>query len=301
MKKANLILLFALATFSSFGQKIRFTDSTNVWEILNIVTDATTGPFAGYELLNDTGSLIFDSKKYRRISLSYVIEDTINNKVFIRYFNTMTGSLDTSDELLYDYNWAVGDTVRYFHPGWHSSVYWVAAIDSTQINSIWYKVWHFEGSGPSYNVIEGIGCTNKFDYPVNPYPPFEFSSQLICFSNQRATYPLSNPISSWGVLGDIYLNNTTSCDNPLGIKDVSKHKTELYPNPIDNTTKIAFPYNVSGSLIILNVIGQAVVNLPFTNKNELLIGDKITSPGLYYYRMTDEQGGKVFSGKFVKQ
>jgi hypothetical protein len=44
-----------------------------------------------------------------------------------------------------------------------------------------------------------------------------------------------------------------------------------------------------------------VSNTLFANKTELLIVDKVTLPGIYYYRVTDNITGETFSGKFVRQ
>ncbi len=308
MKKANLILLFALATLSSFGQKIRFSDSTNTWRWFEC--SHTTLPIICNTLHDSySGTIYFDTHKYIKYGMSYIREDTATGIVYIRYWIPCTAVMDTTDRVLYNYNWSVGDTVWPIHFCFGALVSWVTTIDSTKINSRWYKVWHFQGRDTTiassyfvYNVIEGIGCTNGIDYPINPYTPFENSQQLICFSNQGNTDSLNIPVSSWGIDHTIYFDNSISCaTHTLKVNKLFSQNREssIIPNPIDNTTKIAFPYNISGSLTVLNSIGQVVVNMPFTNKDELLIGDKITAPGLYYYRVTDEGNGKVFSGKFV--
>ena len=227
----------------------------------------------------------------------YCREDTVAGKVYIKYPSGM--HVDTNEQVLYDYNWRVGDTVRTFTSGIGATVSWVYQMDSTQINGICYKVWHFTGDA-RYNVIEGLGCTNGLNYPMFPYPPFEDSRQLICFRDQYGSYPLSNPVSSWGMLGDLYFDNFFSC-NPsvLGIDKTSSQDVSISPNPITHDTKITFSKLISsGTLTISNILGQHIVDCSFTNRSEFPIGDLINLKGIYIYRITDNQSGNIFLGKF---
>ena len=230
MKRIFLISLFMIVvsgTFS-FGQKIKFSDSTNVWEMLRCSFDVNV-TCQRVENARDTGrywtDTVFNGKSYFRIHssdlLNFYREDTINKKVFIRYYNTIFGTLDTVDEILYDYKWQLGDTVRYHQMGYMSTVAWVSNIDSTQISGMWYKVWHFyvtdSVSHPilaNYSVIEGIGCTNGLTFPVNSLqaaPWWEISLQLICFSNSGVSPHLSNPVSTHGISGSVNFDNNFSC------------------------------------------------------------------------------------------
>jgi hypothetical protein len=257
------------------------------------------------------GSVTFDSGKYLKLGTSYVREDTVANKVFIKYFDHITGTLDSADRILYDYNWKSGDTANRFISD-DSHISWVTGVDSTRINGIWYKVWSLESSdseshhfiGNSFNnIIEGIGCTNGLLYPLYPYSPFENSDQLVCFQNNGNAYPLSNSVSSWGLLGNIYFDDSVSCSLPaLGLQKVANNNGALVvsPNPITGSSKITLSYTISaGSLVISNYLGQLILNTTFQNKDKLLIGDKINTPGMYFYRASDNESGQVFSGKFI--
>ena len=314
MKKALWITLLILACFSSFAQKIRFSDSTNQWTWLFCSIDGGQ-PIWLYSYLsfeNYSGTVIINSHEYLGLGSSLIREDTIANKVFIRYYNTSTSTLDTVDEVLYDYNLSVGDTIKHYVSDYFSTS-WVTSIDSTLINGIWYKVWHFSGNlvtpgyfigGFAYNVIEGIGCTNGLTYPYNPAPPFEASDQLVCFQNMGDSPPLSNPVTSWGVAIIVYFDDSASCAmHPLDISKLNnKNKiTSIFPNPIDRTSKIVLPDKGSGTLAVFNDLGQMIFCSTFEHKAELLIGDKINVPGIYFYRITDNEGARQYSGKFVFQ
>ena len=144
-----------------------------------------------------------------------------------------------------------------------------------------------------FDVIEGIGCTDDPIFPLFPLN-FEAGTQLFCFNTNSTTPTVSPKVSG-------YFDNTTSCT--LGVDQITpKSKTTtIYPNPIDETSKIVFSNNIStGSVTVVNDIGQVVLNIPFQNKDDLLIGDKINVPGIYFYRVTDNNNGQVLSGKFVK-
>jgi hypothetical protein len=296
MKKAILILLLALATLSSFGQKIRFTDSTNVWTWYQFGCGGDdhvwkyVSRYGGDSTVNST-----TYKKLYNYNIglypTLVREDTITKKVIFLH-------TDSTEKILYDYNLQMGDTFASIR-----TAHIVDSVDSVEINGIPYKYWHLHDTALSglspfadYFFIEGVGCTNEPLYPINPYF-FEDCFVLTCFTNKGTLPLLTHKVPP-------HFDNDTSCTLTFGLdinNPARNKKVNLYPNPIDNSCKIVFLYNLSGNILLLNSIGQIIVNLPFTNENELLIGDKITVSGLYYYRVTDEQNGKVFSGKFVRQ
>ena len=207
---------------------------------------------------------------------------------------------DTSEMVLYDYSLQVGDTFRT-----PFSNHYVSDIDSVMINSNWYKVWSLVQCAPftyifgNYDVIEGIGCTFGIDYGITPLTFSETGTYLRCFANDGTNPALSTKVSG-------FFNNTTSCSSTFGV-GVGVHNVEsnsttatLFPNPIDESSKIVLPQTIqSGTLVILNGIGQTIVNTSFQNKDELVIGNVVNTAGIYYYRITDNQSGSVFSGKFM--
>ena len=306
MKNALFIALFFLLSTASYGQKIHFSDSTNVWKVKKF----WYGPGVvntSYITLSYSGSIIIDSRKYQILGGEYIHEDTVANKVYIR---TPT---DTIENLLYDYNLMPGDTQKNIvnqSPFILSN--WITRIDSTQINGKWYKVWYFEGNSSwpgileTYIVVEGIGSILGFDYPINTTlqeSAGQFNEQVLCFRNSNAAYALSNPVfvvDNYAPSYNYTFDNATSCT--LATNQITKKSSSatIIPNPINETIKIVFSYNIpSGSLVVLNDIGQVVVNTTFQDKEELLIGDKISVPGIYFYRLTDGLGDKTFTGKFI--
>jgi hypothetical protein len=259
--------------------------------------------------------------QYLVTSIGSVLVRQDGNKVYL------VDNADSLERLVYDFDLELYDTAYVNYPQ-DKYTAWVTSIDSTQLMGQWYKVWHFEGIDSvlfypdsarpiSYNVIEGIGCTNGPYYPANAYNRAAFSQQLLCFNNDmNITSGLSNAVIAYGYDYQSYYDNDSSCiefyaDHSTGPIIISEGVAEIAqaagnaiiaPNPTDNTSKIVFPYKVAdGRLTILNQVGQVIHSVPFSNKNEIGIGELIQTTGMYYYRVTDEQSGKVFSGKFIRQ
>jgi len=312
MKRPLLISLLIFLSFLSFGQKIHLTDSTNSWTFLSI-SEGPGGPYIYSDQEYYSGDTVVNGNKYRKFSGSCLREDTNTHKV---YLNTLYP--DSTDILLYDYNLQVDDTLSFgvntSGSGHDTSSSWVILIDSTQINGLWYKIWYFKGyympavtyDPYYYTVIEGIGCINGIGFPLDKELQYgNPSEQLTCFENNGTIYPLSKPVPDYGLISsyDFNFDNATSCEK-LGVNQInSRSKTcSLFPNPINESSKIVLPYNItSGSLVIVNDVGQEIINMPFQNKEELLIGDQIKVPGIYCYRVRDNQSGATFSGKFVHE
>jgi len=318
MKKTFFLCLFVLFAFSSFGQKIRFTDSTNKWKVYqDIVRDHLPDLiclynewFAGDTTINfQHYQILLSNNPCYWLDTAYIREDTFLNKVFILRNDT--------EQVFMDYTLQLGDSIVYFGADYGRCAYFVDSLDSVVIDGNWYKVWDFypcltcNSSAfrlPQYKIMEGIGCLyGSFFLKLQNLDLISLSmSQLRCFSNKGSNPGLSNPIvecpyPSTG-MGAFYYDNGSSCT--VGVNQVAKKTASatVDPNPIDQSSKIVFPSNISSaSVAVFNDLGQTVINLPFQNKDEILIGDKIKVPGIYYYRVMDNEKGTVYSGKSLKQ
>ena len=302
MKKTLLLVLLFLASFSSFGQKIRFSDSTNKW-LCWLLALQLAPPIIEPDTFTYSGTMVLNGMTYLKLiqnsnyCIGYFREDTTSKKVFI----ITLPLIDSNEYVLYDYTLQVGDTFKYPNTVSH----YVSAIDSVTINGQWYKTWHLVptkdttlgyGVQNDYDVIEGIGSIQFPLFPSNP-TTFESSFVLTCFSNNNTTSPVNPKV------GRIF-NNTSSCDLTFGLKTTNmtlqSNKPLVNPNPITESSKIQLPYSIpSGSLTITNTLGQITAQIAFQNKQELPIGDLIKAPGVYFYRVTDNSIGETYSGKFV--
>ncbi len=298
MKRPLLFLLLVLISVNVFGQKIHFCDSTNVWGTIwsswnePFVHNAYSHFSSGKETVKGIEYLVLTRGSLMVNQQVLVREDTLNGLV---YYLTE----DSTDEVLYNYNWNIGDTVHYsYNSKYHSYFYMVKSIDSVKTNTVFHKVWKLqflpvtnEGAYQTYFIIEGIGST------IGPagglYPSaFETDEKLSCFTN-RSNTPIILPSVD-------YFDNNTSCT--LSIQDVSASQpASVHPNPVTPFSRIRLPYEMrSGVVKIINAVGQVIWQRTITNEKEIWIGDKIDVPGVYYYKITDNDG-KLLQGKLNKE
>ena len=320
MKRIILLAAFFLLCISSFAQKIQFSNPTNTWSFIDstvgcCIPTPLTYTTSYYDSLSTTYNGYTYQHIYSYVASCYVRQD--GDKVY-------TLGDDSVERLMYDFNIGLHDTMRTIYP-LDTFVTWVTLIDSTQLAGIWYKVWHFEGTEGNgyftdsvrpvkYNVIEGIGCTNGVYYPADPYSLEAFSSQLLCFNNNSGiSTGLSSPVTAYGYTYSSSYDNDSSCAefyavhtvtliDASGVRQLANQNNTVtaIPDPMSATGKLVFANNISsGTVVIINQVGQAITTIPFQNKNAILIGDQIKVPGIYYYRVTDNLSGQVFSGKFV--
>lgn len=302
MKRPLLFLLLLLFSYNVFGQRIRFCDTGNVWKIKSTYYGGPISSSIGNFLLKGGFDTVYHNVHYLAVlyGVGYYLlrEDTIQGKVYFVALPNYGGSqIDTNEAILYDYNWKAGDTiVRKFDNEHYKHL--VAGVDFVTIRSESYKVWHFKDidtgitlpSG-NFDVIEGIGSIDHPFFPARPMR-FELGSQLLCFSNNGTT-PIVSPAVD-------YFDNAISCT--LAVDELQKSQpASVYPNPITPSTRISLPYMMKNGIVqIINTIGQVIWQRAVTNEKEVWIGDKITVDGMYYYRLSDESSGSVFTGKLKK-
>jgi len=306
----KLLLAFLILGFSlsSFAQKIHFTDTTNIWRELHPQYNAPYPELLYYNTYSFIRHSTIDSVDYKLFNFGeeylgvapggsfFIREDTILKKVFVR---DLTGD---SDLVLMDYNLNVGDT--FTTP---NNQFVVIAIDSTLINSVWYKVWSFSEEFPyewgpyTINVIEGIGCIQDPSYMlwdlsgcVECTPP-----SMYCFSNNGITPPLIPPVS--------FLNNTTSCSTFPALHtnqlQPSHDKMTLYPNPATTSLTIQSTCQLTiqstnqpiNQIAITNLLGQTLYTQNY-NTGQIQIDVSNLPTGMYFVKIN---GSEV--RKFVKE
>lgn len=320
MKRLLLFSTFILLAVSSFAQKIQFGNITNKWHIYDSTVGCCIPVITAYNTVRyDSITVNHNGHTYQYLMtklLSALIREDAG-KVYV------LDNYDSTERVMYDFTLGLYDTMRTNYPG-NRYVAWVTNIDSTYLQGYWYKVWHFEGRdtntyysdsvrGVVYNVIEGIGCTNGPFYPSNPYSVSSFSQHLYCFNNNsNITSGLSNPVLAYGWGYTTNYDNDSTCtafysalSAPV-IRDVTnvnellrRDISSVVPNPADASARILLPFKTSGTMTIYNQLGQLSFTIAFADQDIIPFGQLMTTPGIYYYRVTDEQNGKVFSGKFV--
>lgn len=277
-----LLLLFISAT--SYGQKIRFTDSTNEWTYYTF-DQSGSNTLKIIKTYRYDSSIIFNNKKYLRLTYQspkvkpnqgfYIREDTLLNKVY--YLK------DTFDAVLFDFSLNLGDTF-FTGDGCNPTV---GLLNTSFINGVGYKVFDM-----GTEVFEGIGSYDEFFITRCAHP--DKWTKLICFKNK------GNIIDVQHYSGIGYVLSKSTCALDVNNITTNNRTISISPNPANHYSKIIFPYTIqSGRLSITDVLGKTICSKSITNKTEIAIGEMPAS-GVYFYMLTDSSGNK-FAGRFVYQ
>lgn len=285
-----LLLLFISAT--SYGQKIRFTDTSNKWHyvykyLFNLYWSPVKGSITGTTIQNGITYSIYEGSN----DSALVRFDTTTNKVYTKIYRNSYYPLDTNEFVLYDFNANVGDSLK---TPYHN--YIVRTKDSININGTKHYTFQIDNGLRLLTIIEGIGSIND---PLMPYLGFffEWQQRLVCFQN-NGTYPtLSVPYTY------MEFDNNISCKDTNGVDvkniPINRQGVTISPNPANQYSKITFPYTIqSGRLTITDVLGKTICSKSITNKTEIAIGEMPAS-GFYLYQLTDLTQNQSYTGKFI--
>jgi hypothetical protein len=239
------------------------------------------------------GNTVVHGIEYRKLVNTYnwqyalVREDSILHKV---YGITYNSTIDTSEQLLYDFSLSIGDTI------WNPNVTEkVVAIDSVSINSVMHKVWQYSPVSGSamgfvgYTIIEGVGCIQTPVFPSNPFP-FEDCSKLTCFNNNGFAPLVVPPVN-------LYFDNLSSCNINL-INKVEQpinqlHGITISPNPAMDEMNISSSQTIE-ILTIKDLLGRTVFESS-PQSNSAKVGISSLRSGLYFI---DING--CFFSRFIK-
>lgn len=294
--KATLLIGVLFLPYYSNAQKIRFTDTSNVWFF-----DYGNQTVFGVKTKKTVGDTIIKGKTYRKMYVNagltshpdLIREDTIAKKVYVY--------MDSVDILLYDFSQKVGDTFISKAP-FKNGRHILMSIDSIKIDSFWYKTITYQpvnsANGFSYSVIENIGCYNGLGFPYWNYVTVEYYERLKCFyhKNRKVVFPATSNInadSCYEFTQYVSVNNLDS---------IIKHNVIISPHPITMQTVMSLPYTMtSGKLVVVNSVGQLIIEKEIVDSKKIVIGALLNNKGIYYYRLTDKIKENVFSGKIVKE
>jgi len=288
--KTRLLMCLLFAQVISYGQITEMLVDTNkVWS--NLFQNAPGGPppylwtTTFIRFSNDT---LIGPNHYKKVwgttdsqQLNYeakgFIREDLSHKVLFRCAN------DTIDQLLYDFEAVVGDTI--IVPGPTALI--VDSVGSVFIHGRNVKRMVLSSNGCSGEQwIEGIGSLNGV---LNPGTECIVGTRydLLCYyKNDTLNY--SNP-----AFGECYYSTGIEEIEPNGIK------ANLSPNPVSSSAILTIEGPQSGDymLQIYDISGQKLKTIAVKNQ-QTSIYRKDFAPGLYFYRVINPKK-EIATGKFI--
>ncbi len=158
---------------------------------------------------------------------------------------------DTAEQLLFDFNLQVGDTLPISYTTWNNDVF-VTAIDSFNTGVGYKKRFALGGNTWATYLLEGVGSDKGLLEPVSV--ALECGYNLICYgTNDTAWYPVQGP----------------TCNLHVAVSPtLTQSKLSVYPNPANTHVQITAPEFVNEMTItIIDVYGRILESYQSTNGN----------------------------------
>lgn len=200
-------------------------------------------------------------------------EDAGQKKVYIVQADS------ASEQLLYDFNLNVGDTVKgYFN---YSPPLIVTSIDSVLVGVAYRKNWNLNQQPMS--IIEGIGLTPDF----LKIPWWEAAVALNCFSeNNQTLYPVFDNTSACTILTSIANN-----DNTVNFSILPNHSNGRFQLVISDAD--------FKNVTITDVLGNNILKKQINNESTVIDLSEYPN-GIYFVKTIDSKGNFIVK-KIVKQ
>jgi hypothetical protein len=304
MKKILLILL-TICTLTAKSQTAvyhSFPDSSAIWNFhYSLVLCSPFGSIDSYYSITISSDTLINSQVYHKLytpfvqsvvsglcpplNLDYegaIRQDTANRKVFY------VAPSASTEQLLYDFNMQVGDTVKGFLESFASPTDTVHSIDSVLVGTNYRKRWNIN---PWYNIylIEGIGSTYGL---VVPSPGFivDFADYtLTCFTQNGQT---------------LYPDTITNCVLITDAENIypEYYLTTISPNPFTDKINITTERNEPVEITLFDITSRKLLQQTLTNA--VTLNTSHLAKGIYLYVMRNKNGPdsyrEVKKGKIVK-
>jgi len=303
----KLVLFFAgflcLATSANAQTSVYhpFPDTTSIWSVddYNIITYAKTHTRLGLK-----GDTVINAMNYKKIYSIWYWDTTM-----ITSYNTYYAALreqnkkiytkigNQPEQVLYDFNLAVGDTMHYYYsliesqPDTFSRV--LTKIDSFKLYTGEYRKRYCFANGINCyvpdTVVEGIGSIywwGLFNPLVNNMCTCGDEYTFSCFKEMDTVLYLNNTFCSYCFCGlSVDLNEFQS----LG-------KITVFPNPA--TDKLFIETFQNSSIEISNIEGQILQSF-ITKENNTTLDISSLAKGIYFIKVINENG--IATEKFIKE
>ncbi len=286
----TIVLTLLLHSFIYKAQYIPFPESNALWVVswgtsyqssmyhYELTGDTLLG-LTNYHKLESAGKVSYnfapnDPQFYNAGYVGAYRNDTLAKKVFYIPKDSVT------EMLLYDFNLAVGDTVRgymeqiakdKFGPTFFAVI---DSVDSVLVNGSFRKRWHFHSSVwlPG-SIIEGIGST--YGLLESLIPRFDDNGQLYCYSQDG--------ISLYG--GSCLL--VTDIEKKIAVEN----DVMIYPNPIVNAKSITIntSRNKNIKFEVYSLLGKRCYPNFKKNKNEFIVETSSLPNSTYLFLIKKEE------------
>jgi len=304
--KKFVLLLYVVIAFSAKGQTNvyhPFPDSNAFWTIYSYVNVPNGCQDYGYSQESIGGDTVIGSHTYKKIVgtnlcyypndscrsgngvTGYIRQDTALRRVYTYCEDNFLCPTHT-DTLLYDFNVAVGDTLKSILTCINRAI--VGSIDSILVGSNYRKKINLNTCQSNTFIIEGIG--NNAGPLGIPYSWSEVGEYLACFKSNNDTVSFLPPDMCYSCAA------TTSIKEPA---DSDNRESFLSPNPFHSSATLSISDSrfTKGDLKIYDVMGQLVQQQIITHQSTI-INRKDLCDGLYFYRISNNEG-LTLTGKFV--
>ncbi|MGK0388105.1 MAG: hypothetical protein ACI94Y_000833 [Maribacter sp.] len=188
-------------------------------------------------------------------------------------------STTSVEEILYDFNWEVGDTVKCI-----SGCITIISIGTIDFGNETRKLFVLNNG---VNIIEGIGFeTGLFRYPLGL---IESGGQLVCYSKDDIIYGVSEFVD---------------CELTVDIETIPDNKKEtisISPNPARDEIRIINENETSNTNIkIYNSFGLLITELQNVqlSTSPYIIDTHHFANGIYFINIESDNNSKTF--KIIK-
>ena len=241
-----LILLLPIRLYGQNHEYIEFPDSNTIWHFeYNWISFLGNSTYYYYSIMI-CGDTLINERAYKTL-----VSDSCNADGFTGAFREdkmkrlvyYVPRNDSIEQLLYDFNMQVGDTVKGYLETEIINPDIVQAIDSIQIGSRYHKRWLIN---PSYSIylIEGVGSTyGLVEYSIQHTDGPDFS--LFCFQQNDQT---------------LYPDTLSDCEYPEIIitENILNSQIQVFPNPCRGTFSIDNKNHSITEVYVQNMLGQVI-------------------------------------------
>ncbi len=233
-----------------------------------------------YDYYKTQGDTILQGKNYNKLYsgitfLCGIRQDSVDGKLYMLF----PDACDNTDTLIYNFNWALEDTIKICPRVSGEPYVLIENIDSVQVLGQWRKRINLLNSTEAA-LIDGIGSTSGIIGPWNGW--IGGYENLVCFLiNGQGIYP-----------NNCSINNIIFSQNPSMF--------DIYPNVIKNNFQIRFSYNENRAIQIniINIFGEIVksINLSLSrslDKAEIDVSD--IQSGFYLVSISSNKNHLYYS------